>query len=107
MMPKKSRIPLTKRPTKSYPFPTPIPPCSVVSVRRLAKSPWVRRAGSVFRIGYYSPTDGLDCIWLVDEFGKYKETLDHVYLHRYFNIESVSKERSLYGRKRPPLGPLK
>jgi hypothetical protein len=44
--------------------------------------------------------DGLDCIWLVNEEGEYEQTTDHKYLAKYFEIEMVSKEKSLYGRYR-------
>ena len=104
---KKPRIPYTKKPKKKYPFPVPIPPCSVISVRQARRSPWAKEVGRAFRIGYYSKNDGLDCIWLVDEKGKYNQTIDHEYLDKFFAVESVSKERSLYGRGRPQFGPLK
>jgi hypothetical protein len=55
-------IPFTLRPRKNYPFRTPVPPCSVVLVKR---SRGALRRGRRFRIGYYSWQDGLDCIWLV------------------------------------------
>jgi len=51
--------------------------------------------------------DGLDCIWLVNEKGKYEQTIDHDFLQRHFEIETVSKERSLYGKNRPQFGPIK
>jgi hypothetical protein len=44
--------------------------------------------------------DGLDCIWLVNEDGEYEQTTDHSFLAKYFKIEVVSKEKSLYGRHR-------
>jgi hypothetical protein len=47
--------------------------------------------------------DGLDCIWLVNEQGEYEQTIDHDFLTKFFEIESVSRERSLYGKNRPPL----
>jgi hypothetical protein len=50
--------------------------------------------------------DGLDCIWLVNDKGEYEQTLDHEWLARFFEIESVSKERSLYGRNRPKFSPI-
>ena len=62
--------------------------------------------GRRFRIGYYSWQDGLDCIWLVNEEGKYEQTIDHEFLLKNFEIESIAKERSLYGRGRPQLGPM-
>ena len=102
----KSKRPDTRKPKKKYPFPTPIPACSVISVKRVAQSPWADEVGRIFRIGYYGQNDGLDCIWLVDERGKYVQTIDHECLHTFFKIESVAKERSLYGRGRPQFGPF-
>jgi hypothetical protein len=101
---KKLKHPDTKKPSKKYPFPVPIPPCSVVSVRRVARSPWAKEVGRIFRIGYYGRNDGLDCIWLVNDRGKYEQAIDHDFLHKFFKIESVAKERSLYGRGRARLG---
>jgi hypothetical protein len=97
----KAGQPLTVKPKKKYPFPVPIPPCSVISVRRDVGKPWTKNAGRVFRVGYYSKVDGLDCIWLVDETGSYNQTIDHECLSKYFEIRSIAKERSLYGRGRP------
>ena len=51
--------------------------------------------------------DGLDCIWLVDEAGKYDQAIDHEYLERFFDVQFVAKERSLYGRNRPQFGPMR
>jgi hypothetical protein len=68
----KLRLPFTHKPKKKYSFPVPIPPRSVVSVRRgIGKL----KAGQVFRVGYYSKMDGLDCIWLVDQTGSYDQTM--------------------------------
>jgi len=50
--------------------------------------------------------DGLDCIWLVDENGKYDQTIDHESLSRFFDIQSIAKKRSLYGRGRPQFPPI-
>jgi hypothetical protein len=97
----KPKFPYTKKPTKKYSFPVPIPPRSVISVKRAVGSPWAKEVGRQFRIGYYSKMDGLDCIWLVDEKGKYNQSIDHEYLNKFFDIQSVAKERSLYGRGRP------
>jgi hypothetical protein len=98
----KLRLPFTHEPKKEYSFPVPIPPCSVISVRRRAGK---LKAGQVFRVGYYSRMDGLDCIWLVDKTGSYRQTIDHEFLNRFFEIQSVAKERSLYGG-RPQFSPL-
>ena len=90
-------VPFTLRPRKKYPFRTPIPPCSIVRLKK---------TGRRFRIGYYSWMDGLDCIWLVNEKGKYEQTIDHDFLRKHFEIETLSKERSLYGRNRQQIGPM-
>ncbi len=97
----KAWLPFSFRPRKKYPFRTPIPPCSVVQVAKSPSRPWMKNVGRRFRIGYYGWADGLDCIWLVNEKGKYERTIDHEFLNRYFEVESISKERRLYGRNRP------
>jgi hypothetical protein len=102
----KVRLPFTVKPKKKYSFPVPIPPCSVVSVRRDVGKPWASEAGRVFRIGYYSKMDGLDCIWLVDETGSYDQTIDHECLAKFFEIQSLARERSFYGRGRPQFSPM-
>ena len=66
----KSRPPFTKKLKKKYSFPVPIPPCSVLSVSGTARSSWAGEVGRIFRVGYYTKKDGLDCIWLVDEKGE-------------------------------------
>jgi hypothetical protein len=50
--------------------------------------------------------DGLDCIWLVDDTGSYDQTIDHECLNKFFEIRSIAKERSLYGRGRPKFSPM-
>ena len=96
-----AHVPFTLRPRKKFPFRTPIPPCSIVRVKSSRSRSWRKNAGRRFRIGYYSWMDGLDCIWLVNEEGKYEQAIDHDFLQKYFEIETVSKERSLYGKNRP------
>jgi hypothetical protein len=102
-----SWVPFTLRPRKKYPFRTPLPPCSVVRAKSSSSRSWRKNIGRRFRIGYYSWVDGLDCIWLVNEDGKYQRTIDHDFLLKHFEIETVSRERSLYGRGRPRFEPLK
>ncbi len=102
----KGLVPFSLRPRKKYPFRTPIPPTSVVRVKASVSRSWKKEVGRRFRIGYYSWQDGLDCIWLVNEEGKYEQTIDHEFLLKNFDIESIAKERSLYGRGRPQLGPM-
>ena len=99
-------VPFRLRPKKKYPFPTPIPPCTVLRVKGSPSKEWKGNVGKHFRVGYYSRKDGLDCIWLVNDDGEYQETIDHEFLYKFFEIELLSKERSLYGRNRPHLGPI-
>jgi hypothetical protein len=87
----------------------PISPLSIVRIKKL----WPharkekREVGQLLRVGYYSPQDGLDCIWLVDDAGNYSWTIDHDFLDKHFEVVERSKERSLYGRVRPKLKPIK
>jgi len=97
----KAWLPFSLRARKKYPFRTPIPPCSVVRVIKSPSRAWKKNIGRRFRTRYYGWADGLDCIWLVNEKGKYEQTIDHEFLKMYFEVESISKERSLYGRNRP------
>lgn len=77
-----------------------IPPRSRVRlIRADRKTPsWKKDIGRQFRVGYYSRKDGLDCIWLVNENGKYEQTTDRRFLLRYFDVEQLSQEKNLYGR---------
>jgi hypothetical protein len=79
-----------------------IPPRSRVRLIRADDQPpsWKKEIGRQFRVGYYSPKDGLDCIWLVNEGGEYEQTTDRKFLLKYFEIEHLSDERSLFGRGR-------
>ena len=82
----------------------PIPPTSVVRLAAADRSTprWREYLGRIFRIGYYSRRDGLDCVWLVNDEGKYEQTTDHDYLFKYFDVIHLAKEKSLYGRGKPP-----
>ena len=88
--------------------PQPIPPQSQVRlVRADANTPeWQTELGRRFRVGYYSPQDGLDCVWLLDDSGTYCETTDHDFLYKYFEVEYLSDETDYFGENRPPLEPL-
>ncbi len=66
-----------------------------------------KETGQLYRVGYYSRYDGLDCVWLADRKGKYNWTADHAWIAKHFVVVHESSERSLYGRNRPHLGPLK
>jgi hypothetical protein len=89
--------------------PVPIPPQSVVRLARSNRSTpaWRKELGRVFRIGYYSRMDGLDCIWLVNDEGKYEQTTDHEFLYRYFDVIHFAKDTNWYGRRRPILPPFR
>lgn len=62
--------------------------------------------GALFRVGYYSPQDGLDCIWLVDEDGEYCETVDRKYLEKYCELVLLTHESDYYGANRTPIKAL-
>jgi len=86
-----------------------IPLCSrvrLVCADRLTPE-WQREIGRQFRVGYYSRQDGLDCIWLVNEKGKYEQTTDRDGLLRHFAIEKLTDERDYYGVQKRKLGPLR
>src|SRR5450432_3945545 len=91
------------------PLPRIIPPRSVVTLVRCdSDTPaWRKDVGRQFRIGYYRKRAGLDVIWLVNELGEYEQTTDHETLLKYFVVDKLSPERSLYGIDRPQLGRVK
>ena len=87
----------------------PLPPRTVL---RLAKLwPYARQKGheigEIRRVGYYSPQDGLDCIWLVDENGAYNWTADHAWVYDKFEIVRLSTETDMFGKTKRRLGPLR
>jgi hypothetical protein len=63
-------------------LPRVIPPRSQVRLIRSDRHTpsWRKDIGRQFRVGYYSRKDGLDCIWLVNESGKYEQTTDRGFL---------------------------
>jgi homotetrameric cytidine deaminase len=84
-----------------------IPPLSVVqALRASAQEPeWKEYEGRIFRIGYYHPEDGLNCVWLVDDAGKYEKSVDQETIRTHFKILHVSPETDLLGTNRPAIGP--
>lgn len=84
-----------------------IPPLSVVEVVRVTKEEpaWRDHTGRIFRIGYYNPQDGLDCVWLVDDQGEYCETVDQEMIRTHFKVLEFSQETDLFGVDRPVIGP--
>ena len=84
----------------------PLPPKTVL---RLAKLwPHARKQGheigEIRRVGYYTPEDGLDCIWLVDDLGRYNWTADHMWVRQHFEVVECSDENDMFGGKLPGLG---
>jgi hypothetical protein len=93
---------------KKHSVPIPIPPNSVVRLATFGKRcpNWEGEIGRVFRVGYYSRKDGLDCIWLVNDAGDYEQTTDHDFLFKYFDVIAISDETDIHGKKRPQIGPI-
>ena len=89
--------------------PVPIPPGSVVRLAHADKETpeWRREQGRVFRVGYYSRADGLDCVWLVNDDGVYEQATDHEFLYRYFDIIQLGETANWYGRKKPQMLPIR
>jgi hypothetical protein len=79
-----------------------IPPRSVVKLT----AKWGNKQGRVFRIGYYSRQDGLNCIWLVNEAGSYEQTTDQKSIETDFEVLNLSTETDMYGVNRDVLGPI-
>ncbi|MGA9068992.1 MAG: hypothetical protein WB424_01980 [Terracidiphilus sp.] len=73
-----------------------IPPQSIVKLL----SPWGNDQGRVFRIGYYSRQDGLNCVWLVNETGSYEQTTDQSSIEKDFEVLQLSTETDMYGLDR-------
>src|SRR5438046_1435304 len=65
-----------------------IPPLSVVRLMRADKHTprWKDQIGRIFRVGYYSRQDGIDCVWLVNEDGKYEQSADQASFRDYFEV---------------------
>ena len=86
-----------------------IPPRSRVRlVRADRQTPaWKKHIGRQFRVGFYSRKDGLSCIWLVNESGKYEQTTDRKALLKYFEIEHLSRETNFFGRGKRRLGKVR
>lgn len=91
-------------------IPKVIPPRSVVilaSIDERRTPDWRIDRGRMFRIGYYNRSDGLDCLWLVNDAGEYEQTVDRKTLLEHFVILKLSNERDIYGESRPALKPLR
>jgi hypothetical protein len=69
-------------------------------------SRWGNDQGRVFRIGYYSPQDGLNCVWLVNEAGIYEQTTDQNSIGKDFEVLQLSTETDFHGVNREILRPI-
>jgi hypothetical protein len=116
--PRKIICPVT-RPTNSY-IEIPLPNDSMVEMKRIPKlipprsrvrlvradkqtPSWNKHLGRQFRIGYYSRKDGLDCIWLVNENGKYEQTTESgFHIKVLSDRERISREELLRCGKAKP-----
>lgn len=78
-----------------------VPPRSVVQLL----APWGMDQGRIFRIGYYSRQDGLNCVWLVNSAGKYEQTTDQKSIEQDFQVLNLSDETDFYGAEREMLQP--
>ena len=84
-----------------------IPPRSVIRLVRQDNN-WDTdlKVGDEFRIGYYGRNDGPNCVWLVNQEGKYFHTWDQRDLLETFEIVTLSDETDAYGMHRDVLGSL-
>ena len=62
------------------------------------------QVGQIFRIGYYSPNDGLEIVWIVNEDGNYIGTITQDRLRKYFRVIKISDELNYCGL--PPIPTL-
>lgn len=75
------------KPKETYSTGFPIRPLSVIQLVKIYRDDFSKLNLNHFcRIGFYSKSDGLDVIWLVDHSGQYAETINHEFLHKKFLI---------------------
>lgn len=94
---------------KTMKIPQIIPPKTLVRLSRYdeATPQWAKQIGREFRVGFYSPSDGLECIWLVNDSGEYEQSVDRRTLLMYFDLLKLSNETDLFGEHHAPLGSRK
>lgn len=66
-----------------------------------------KEIGQIYRVGYYCKDCGKDTIWLVDAQGNYGWTVDFEFVKAHFKLIARSKKRSIFGKGRPKIGPIK
>jgi len=81
-----------------------VPPGTKVRLARCDDTTpaWKGREGATFTIGYYCRSCGPSVIWLVDEKGRYAETVDRQGLLEYFDILSLGGESDVFGESVDP-----
>ena len=82
------------------------------TVLRLIKLwPYARKQGheigELWRVGYYSPQDGVDVVWLVDDNGAYKWSVDNEFVAQKFYVVTPSDNPDVFGEAGPALGKRK
>jgi hypothetical protein len=83
-----------------------LPPLTLLQLIRAARLQNLRlipdQVGQFFQIGYYTPNDGLELVWIVDEVGTYLGTIPRALLRKYFRICKISGETNYSGVKGVP-----
>ena len=80
-----------------------IPPLSEVKVIRVTEDQqdWTGHEGQLYRVGYYRKSDGLDCVWLVDDKGDYCKSVDQEMIKTHFEVVTTSTVTDLFGVNGP------
>lgn len=89
-----------RRRTRSMDF---LPPLTLLQLKRALSLQNLKliadQVGHYFRVGYYTPNDGLETIWIADEDGQYVGTIAQRRLRNYFRVVSISKENDYCGTR--------
>jgi hypothetical protein len=100
---------MTAKKARSSPFeeiPGTVPPGSLLRVIKKSRKTPEWRVGTEFRVGYYSPLNGLIEVQLVDKKGLYCDTVMSWDLNKHFEIVKATAEFNYFGFGKKPLGPL-
>jgi len=84
----------------------PVCPGTFIRVKDRSDSPWVDKKGCVCRVGFYSESDTLSVVWIVDQNGDYVETTDQVDLSDWFEILFDSQNKDYFANESRPLGKI-
>jgi hypothetical protein len=61
------------------------------------KEIWREEVGATFTVGYYSPCDGLNQVWLAEKKGKFVKAIEQSDIGRYFKIVRAGKAANYCG----------